>query len=185
MAIVTLAKRPFSGAGELARSVSENLGCRLVSREDIIKKTALYGMSGDRQDRARRRRLGMLNRMDLQWLHYIVFSRAALTKEIRQGSLVYLGGNGRGLLRDFPNVLNVNIVADMEYRIDTLIRRTEYVINRKKARALIDQIDEKERRWRKTLYQDGWNEPADFDLVIEPGLTTIPDACDVIRSTLD
>ena len=80
----------------------------------------------------------MLQRVDLGWVHYLVFARAALTKEIRQGSLIYLGGNRPALLKDFPNVLNVAVVADMDYRIDRLLRRTDYVINRKKARQIIE-----------------------------------------------
>ncbi|MCH7605511.1 MAG: cytidylate kinase family protein [Chloroflexi bacterium] len=185
MAIVTLSKETFSGASELAEQVSESLGYRLVSRDDIIEKTALYGMSTDRQQRARRRRLGILARMDLKWKHYLVFSRAALTKEIRQGGLVYLGGNGHALLNGFPNLLNVKVVSDMEYRIENLIKRTDYAIDRKMARRLIQKIDDKEARWRRTLHENGWHDSSGFDLVVQSGQVTIPEACDLIRDTLE
>ena len=185
MAIVTLSKRTFSGAGELAECLSRVLDYTLVSREDIIEKAARYGMSKDRVDRVRSRRLGFLHRMDLEWLHYLVYARAALTKEIRQGNLVYVGDNGRALLHDFPNVLSVNIAADMEYRIDNLVRRTDYIINRKKARRLIEKIDEKEARWQRTICVEGWSDDSEFDLVVQPELVSISDGCDLIRSTLE
>jgi len=105
MAIITLSQQAFNGAGELAQEISELLGYRLVSRDEIVEKTAQYGMSKDRQNRARSRHLGMLRRMDLGWRHYRIYSQAALTKEIRRGCLVYLGANGLALFRDFPNVL--------------------------------------------------------------------------------
>ncbi len=190
MAIITLSRKTFSGTRELAGHVAETLGYRLVSRDDIIEKTAQYGMSGDRQDRARRRRLGMLQRVDLGWVHYLVFTRAALTKEIRQGSLIYLGGNGPALFKDFPNVLNVAVVADMDYRIDRLLRRTDYVINRKKARRIIEDMDEKEARWRKALHvsysrEDGLDGLLEPGLVIEQGLVSPPEACELIRAMLE
>ena len=185
MAIITLSTGPFSGARNLAQSVSERLGYRLVSRDDIIEKAAQYGMPGDRLDRARSRRLGILQRMDLGWKHYLVYIRAALTKEIRKGSLIYLGGNGRALLRDFPNVLNVRVIADMEYRIDNLITRTDYIIDRRKAKRLIEKVDEKEAKWRRTLHDDNWYDPSGFDLLIKPGLVSTPEACDLIHATLD
>ena len=185
MAIVTVSKETFSGASELARQVSEKLGYSLVSRDDIIAKTAHYGVSTDRQQRARRRRLGILARMDLEWKHYLVFSRAALTKEIRQGGLVYLGGNGQALLNDFPNVLNVKVVSDMEYRIENLIKRTDYAIDRKLALRLIQKIDDKEARWRRTLHENGWRDSAEFDLVVQSGQLSIPDACNLIQDTLE
>ena len=82
MAIVTVSKWTFSGAGELARFTADRLGYRLVSRREIIEKTAQYGMSRESLDRALRRRTGMLHRMDREWRHYLVYARAALTKEI-------------------------------------------------------------------------------------------------------
>ena len=189
MAIITLSRGTFSGARKLAHGLADILGYKLVSREDLIEKTARYGLSPERLERAQRRRLGMLPRIDLEWFHYLVYSRAALTKEIRQGSLVYLGSNGGALLRDFPNVLNVKVVADMEDRIDNLIKRTEYAMDRKKARRVIEKVDERSARWHKTLHDDGWhgNRPNDeaFDLVIEQGTLSIPEVYELVQATLE
>ena len=88
MAIIAVARGTFSGAKELAQQIAETLSYRLVSRADIIEKTAQYGVTRERLDRARRRRLGILQRKQLDWIHYRAYTRAALTKEIRQGSLV-------------------------------------------------------------------------------------------------
>ena len=60
MAIIALARGTFSGAKELAQQVAETLNYRLVSREDIIEKTAQYGVTRERLDRARRRKLSIL-----------------------------------------------------------------------------------------------------------------------------
>ena len=185
MPIIAVARGTFSGAKALAQQIAETLSYRLVSREDIIEKIAQYGMTRERLDRAHRRKLGLLQRKQLDWVHYRAYARAALTKEIRQGSLVYLGSNGRVLLRDFPNVLNVMVVADMEHRIDNLIQRTEHVMNRGKARRLIEEIDERKARWQRHFYGEDGHECSDFDLVIQPGQMSIPDACEHILTTLD
>ena len=156
-----------------------------MSREDIIEKTAQYGVTTERLNRARRRRLGILQRKQLDWIHYRTNARAALTKEIRQGSLVYIGSNGRALLHDFPNVLNVLVVADMEYRIDNLIQRTEHGIDRRKARRLIEEIDERKARWQRHFHGDTGHEYSEFDVIIQPGQLSIPDACEHILTTLE
>ena len=184
MAIITLSRGGFSGARELAQRISAELGYGLVSREDIVEKTAEYGTSGDKRDRARRKRLGVLPRMDLEWIHYRVYARAALTKEIRQGNLVYLGDNGRALLHDFPNSLSVKVVAGTEYRIDNLVERAGYVISRKNARRLIQKIDEKDARWGRSVFDNGRDHPPKFDLVIDRALMSIADSCELIRATL-
>ena len=185
MAIITLSKKAFNGAGELAQHVSELLDYRLVSRDEIVEKTAHYGISKERRERARSRRLGMLHPMDPVWRHYQIYSRAALTKEIRKGSLVYLGANGMALFRDFPSVLNVQVRTDIEHRIDNLMKRAEYALNWKKAKRLIEKVDEREDRWRNTFYADHHNGHPEFDLVIELGEMGIPDACELIQDALE
>ena len=185
MAIITLSRESFSGARELAQRVAETFSYRLVSREEIIEKTAAYGMSKERLERARRRRLGLVRRMDLEWIHYMVYTRATLTKEIRQGSLVYLGSNGRALLREYPNVLNVEVLADMEIRIKNLIKRTDYVLDQKKARRLIEEMDVRKARWQRYFHDEIWADSSEYDLTIEPRLMSSSEACDLIRSILD
>lgn len=185
MAIVTLSQQAFNGAGELAQEISDQLGYRLVSRDDIVEKTAQYGMSKERQERARSRRLGMLQRMDLGWRHFRIFSQAALSKEVRSGCLVYLGANGLALFREFPNVLNVMVCTDIERRIDNLMKRAEYTMNRKKARTLIEKVDGREEIWRNTFHPRGQIRPSEFDLEIELGQIGVPDACELISAALD
>lgn len=185
MAIVTLSQEAFNGSGELAQQISNLLGYRLVERNEIVEKTAQYGLSKDRQDRARSRRLGLIRRMDLGWKHYLIYSQAAITKEIRKGCLVYLGANGLTLFRHFPNVLNVMVRTDMERRIDNLLKRAEYVLDRKKARHLIEKVDDRDAKWRNTLHISGQVRASEFDLDIELGQIGIPDACGLITAALE
>ena len=185
MAIVTLSRGTFGGAGELARSTADRLGYSLVSREEIIEKTVRYGMTEERRIRALVRRMGMLRRVDLGWIHYRVFARAALAEEIRNGSLVYLGSNGRALLRNFPNVLNVRVDADMDYRVNKLLKRTDNVMDRKRAKWLIEDMDERKARWQRNFRAGALSRPSEFDLIVEPGLMSISDACEQILAKLE
>jgi cytidylate kinase len=185
MAIITLARGTFSGARKVAENLSEGLGYKLVSREDIIERIVEYGISGDRLERGRCRHLGMLPRRDLEWIHYLAYTRAALSKEVRQGNLVYLGDDGRILLRNFPTMLSVHVTADMGHRIDAFMRRNDYAVGRKEAKRFIKKIDANRARWGRILYNDGLFDPSEFDLVIDPGLMSIPDACEVIRAAIE
>lgn len=185
MAIITLSKEAFSGARRLAEQASEKLDYRLVTREAVIEKIASYGVSTHRLNQARYRHLGMRPRMDLEWTHYLAFSRAALSKEIQQGNLVYLGDDGRALLNNFPNMLSVIVITGMESRIDAFMKRNDYAVGRKEAKRFIDKIDEKRSRWGRTLYKDGRNDTSEFDLVIDSGCMSIADACETIRTTIE
>lgn len=185
MAIITLARKPFSGARELAEKISKQLGYRLVSREDVIEKTAQYGLSADRIGDARRRNLGWFPRVDLEWMHYVVFVQAVLSKEIQDGNLVYLGNNGQHLLQKFPHLLKIGVFADRDFRIENLIKRNEYSINKKTAVEMIYKIDKARSSWGKTIFNDGRHDPSEFDLVINTEITSIAEACENIIATVE
>ena len=82
-------------------------------------------------------------------------------------------------------MLNVKVAADINYRVDKLMNRTDYVIDRKQAKRLIEEMDQKKARWQRTFHADGLADPSRFDLIIEPGLISISDACELIHNTLE
>lgn len=185
MAIITLSGRTFSGAKRLAQYISSELGYRMVSREDIIDQLEQYGMSDKRLDRARHRNVGRLFRVDREWKHYFVYARAALSREIQDGNLVYLGDSGRILLYDFPNVLGVRIIADMEYRIGTFMRRNDHALGLKEAKRLIKKSDEKRARWQRALQNGRHLDPPLFHNSIDLALTSFSEACEMIRAAVN
>ena len=189
MAIITISRGTYSGARELAEYLCQNLGYRSVSREDIIGKleeSGEYGISTERLDSARYRRLSLRQRKDPEWTHYIACFRAALAEEVKEGNVIYLGDNGHALLRDFPNALHVKVITDLESRVDNFMKRNDYVINRKEARKLIKKLDEQKARWVKTIYnKTGAHDPSEFDLVINLSNMSVSKAYELIRSTAE
>ena len=113
MAIITLSRGTYSGAKELAEYIAPNLGYKLLSRENIINDLAHYGWIEGKLDKVRHKEMGILQRMNLEWIHYVACLRAVLSKEAQCGALVYHGNNGHAALRGFPHILSVKVVADM------------------------------------------------------------------------
>ena len=185
MAIIAISRGTFSGAREIAEYISQALGYKLVTREDITATLTEYGVSEDRLHRARYKQLGIRAKLDLEWTHYLVCARAALSRQIHQGNLVYLGNDAGILLRDFPTVLRLYVIAHMENRIDVFMKRNNFPLNREEAKRFIKRVDAKRSRWGKILYNDGHFQPTDFDLVIDPGDMSIADAFDLVWTTMD
>ena len=185
MAIITLSREAFSGARELADLAARQLDYRVVTRDDIIRKLVDYGVPNDRLNRARRRQLGWLPRMAREWMQYVIFVRAALSQEIRNGNLIYLGYNGQQLLAGFPNTLHVGLIVGLSYRVGNLIKLNEYGIDPKTARRLITKIDKKRAIWGRTIYNDGHHRASDYDLVVDPEQDSISKICEILLATLD
>jgi hypothetical protein len=53
MAIITMSRGTYSGAKELAEYTAENLGYKLLSRENIIDELAQYGWVDEKLHRVR------------------------------------------------------------------------------------------------------------------------------------
>ena len=141
MAIVTIARDAFNGAKDLAFYLSEALGYKLVTRADIIAALPEYGISEERLHRALYKQLGIMAKLDLEWTHFLVCARAALSREIDQGNLVYLGNDGGVLLHGFPTVLRLYVIGDMDHRVDVFMKRNNYGFSQREAERFIKRVD--------------------------------------------
>lgn len=184
MAIITLSRGTYSGAKELAEYIAPNLGYKLLSRETILDKLAEYGWIDEKLNKVRHKHLGILQRMNLEWIHYLACLRAVLSKEAQDEALVYHGNNGHAALRGFPHILSIKVVADMKDRIKAVIARNEYAIDQKEAIRIIERIDERRRRWSEFFYQRDVNDVSSFDMVIDLSRKSIADAYEMIRSAV-
>jgi len=184
MAIITLSRGTYSGAKDLAEYISKNLGYKLLSRETVIDKLEKLGWIDGKLDKARHKKLGILQRMNLEWVHYQVCLRAVLCKEAQDEEIVYHGNNGHIALHGFPNILSVKVVADMKDRISAVLARNEYAIDQKEAIRIINRIDERRARWSRFLHQTEVDDISSFDMIIDLSRRSIPDAYEMIYSTV-
>ena len=184
MAIITLTRGTYSGAKDLGQYLADNLGYKLLSRETIIDKLAEYGWVEEKLDKVRQKQLGILQRMNLEWIHYVACLRAVLSREVLDEALVYHGNNGQAALQSFPHILSIKVIADMKYRIKAVMERNEYAIDQKEAMEIINRIDERRERWAKFLYQTDGNDASSFDMIIDLSRKSIPDAYEMIKATI-
>lgn len=184
MAIITLTRGTYSGAKELAEYTAKNLGYALLSREGLISELAQLGWEEEKLNKARYKNLGIMERMNLQWIHYLACLRAVLAEKAKGEGLVYHGNQGHIVLRDFPHVLSVKCIADLEYRIRAVMARNEYAIDRKEALRIINRIDQKRERWSKFLYGADPNDASTYDIVIDLSKKSIADAFELIHSQI-
>ncbi len=184
MAIITMSRGTYSGAKELAEYTAQNVGYKLLSRETIIDELARFGWVEGKLDRVRRKQLSILERMNLEWVHYLACLRAVLSKEAQNEAIVYHGNNGHAALRGFPHILSIKVVADMKYRIKAVVARNEYAIDQKEAIRIIERIDERRGRWSEFFHGTDPNDVSSFDLVIDLSRRSIEDAYEMIRAAV-
>lgn len=181
MPIITITRGSLSTSFRLKGKLSELLNCRAVSREEVIKHAQKYGI-----EETGLADIGVLetqpphfwDRHAAQRKHYLTIFKAALMDFVVDGNAIYHGHLGQFLLRDVPKILRVRADASVEFRVNLLMKesgRTEA-----EAREYINQIDSRRINWARFLYGVDFNNPANFDLILNMDKMSIETMADIV-----
>jgi cytidylate kinase len=182
VAIVTISRGAYSGIEALAERLCEELGYRLLSREELLVNTAKeFGASESQLESALKHKPGLLEGRGLTRLHYIHCVQAVIAKAAQGDNLVYHGEAGHLLLRGIPHHLRIMLVANVENRIGAVMERCN--LTRQKAIEYVKKLDEDRDKWGKWVHGVDTSDPATFDLVINLERVPVPSAIAIIAET--
>jgi len=178
MAIITISRGTFSGGQSLAECIAEKLGYRCISRQVLVRAAKEYHVPLDNLAEALAEGPRLLDRLTTEKAHYLAYVRAALCKEVKDDNVVYHGLAGHLLIRGFPHLIRVRVIADMEFRIKAAMERNR--MTRKESIDYINKVDERRVKWTKFLYHVDWHDPSLYDIVINLENLGISDACQIV-----
>jgi len=179
VAIITISRGTFSGGKALAECAAAALGFRCIARRMLVRAAEDYDVPLEALSKALSDTPGILESMSRERSHYLAYIRAELLEAVKDENIVYHGLAGHLLLKDIPHVLRVKVIADMEYRIQAAMERSN--LTRPDAEEFIRNIDAKRDKWIKFLYHVDRNNPQLYDLVINLEHVSMNTACDIIR----
>jgi cytidylate kinase len=162
----------------LAAALAKSLGYRSLDRDQLIQKAAAWGVSQDDLRAAIEKPPSFLGQSQHTKYIYLAFIQAALTEEVRTGSVIYHGLAGHLLLGSGPHVLRTRIIAPMEFRVGKVQDRLK--CNRKEAIAYIEKMDDDRRKWTQFLYGVDWRDASLYDLVLNLEQMSLEEACETI-----
>jgi cytidylate kinase len=179
MGIIAISRGSFSGGKIVAEQLAAQLGRALLSREQVLLQAAKeYGISETEL-------ADSLNQPPPFWqqvlgkrLAYVKCVTAVLLDHARQGHLIYHGNVGHLLLSGIRHVLRVRVIADMERRICAAMEQTK--LHREEAIAYIQRVDKERSKWAQTLYGVNWDDPAQYDLIVNLERISVASACEMI-----
>jgi cytidylate kinase len=180
MTVITISRGAFSGGKRLAECLSKRLGYRFIGRDVIIQAASEFGIPEGKLLEAIEQKQGIKERigMEVNKFHYLSFVQAALCEEAKDDNIVYHGNGGHILLKGISHVIKVKMNAGMEQRVMFAMERLKFT--REEAVAYINNMDEVRNKWAKILYGEDWDDPAQYDIIVDLKSMTIPDACEVI-----
>ena len=182
MAIITISRGTYAGVRSLTELLSERLGYRLYTREELLVDAAQrYGASQSQVESALENRPGFLEGRGLKKRHYIYCVQATMAQAAQSDDLVYHGQAGHLLLRGIPHHLRVRAAASMAFRVTTAMEVCN--LNREKATQYIKEADAARNRWIKWVHGVEADDIRTYDLVINLERVPIQTAAMIIAET--
>ncbi|MDK2955961.1 MAG: hypothetical protein PWQ57_1457 [Desulfovibrionales bacterium] len=178
MPIVTIARNPYSRAGEIARRVARQLGYECVGPQMVAQACMELSLQ-NKAEAGRAPRLLELFSQERE--RSAALYRAAFYECMKLGDLVYYGLAGHVFLAGAPSVLHVRVSAPAEDRIFEAMRREGW--SRREAQSRIQQGDEWRRAWTEQLRGKGFNESESCDIHVNLAHLSAEAAVEVIVSS--
>jgi len=165
MPIITISRGTCSGGAQLAEELRERLGWKVLSQEDVSSAAAkAYRMTEQELFRGLYLPANFYERFTHRKTRYLLATQATVTELLADGDGIYHGLAGQFLFADLCNAFKVRIVAPMEYRIETAIRR--FGLKRDEAKRHIKDADDYRSRWGRQIFHADITDADLYDLVI-------------------
>ncbi len=179
MAIITISRGSFSGGKSLAECTAAKLGYKCISREELVDAAVRrYRVPEQKLQDALTGKPGLLDRLINEKSHYLLCLRAALVRMVKDEKSIYHGHAGHLLLKGVPHLIRVRVIASMAFRTEAVMKSRH--LDSRSAVEYIEKVDAERNEWTRFLYHIDWNDPSQYDLVLNIDRLGISDACEVV-----
>jgi cytidylate kinase len=167
MPIITIYQGASGEGQELAESVGQALGYRCVAREVLVEASRRYNIPEAKLNEIVEKGPHWWERLLRDLRPYRIALQATLCELAHDGKLVYHGHLGYELLPGIGHVLEVLLIAPIEFRIEQVCGRQ----NRSDAaaRQYIEEIDKARSRRLMAMCGTDWRDPNRYDLILNIG----------------
>jgi len=178
VAIISICRGTKSGGKILAECLAEEFGYPLLGREVLQEAAAQLGVPAEDLAEKLEDRPHFFDRSTTLRKTYIAAVQASLAEAASGGNLVYHGLAGGFILKDVPGVLCARLIAPLDMRVAAL--RESHGMDEASAAAYIQEVDDARARWVKGMYGVDILDPTNYDMILNLGTFTIPEACKVV-----
>jgi len=182
VSVVLISRGTMSGGRALAACLSERLGLRAVSREDLVALVDAHGEVAKKVLESLNQATRAYEQFSRLRRSYLILMRSALLEFVRCGNVVYHGHAGHLLLPHLACCLRVRITTTKERRVDNAMKRLN--LSREEAREAVLREDEERVRWARFVYGCDIRDPHLYDAWFCQDRLSIPGICNMIAGAL-
>lgn len=166
MAVITISGELGSGSVDIAQHVAKTLGYEFVDKGTFDAIFRQYGLT--KFDDLYNSAPSFLDLLNADNLLLVSMANEILEAAAKRGNIVIFGRAGFAVLSDYADVLHVHIQAPIAERTQRVMVR-EGLTNQQAAEEQVREDDNVRRTYVQRFYNKQWDEPSNFDLVLDTG----------------
>lgn len=183
--ILTIERECGSAAHEVAEELAEIYGLELFDKERMIAKAKELGIYEEVEkffeERPMKSMYPVGENGEAPEFGKAIFERL---RDLTGGTgFVVIGRCGNYIFRNYPEVVSVFLHAEVKDRVSRTMMKQG--LDRWSAGKLIDEVDDKRRRFYKFYTGRVWDQASDYDLCINTSHTGIDGAVQLIQSYIE
>ena len=182
MAIITVSRGSYSFGKIISERVAEILGYKCISREILVETASKHHVEEKDLFKALHDSPSFFESKKNRE-KYLNMIKATLIEHALEDNLIYHGNAGHFLLPNISCLLKVRLVADLNERIELVMKLKN--INENEAKKEIENEDRQRTQWTKILYNQDLNSPFLYDIIIHIQKIDIDKACNIICNIIE
>lgn len=175
MAIITFSREMGSGGIPIAQQLAEEIGYELLDGDALKEAATDYDLTESALQQADEKPPAFIDTLDRQIELSVHRIQLFVLERALAGNVIIYGRGGQDLLPGIKSVLRVRVIAPFEERVERWAER-EW-IDPDLARSLVRKSDQQRAGFIKYYFDRDWENPLDYDLVINT--IRMPNECAV------
>ena len=191
MAVITISRYTGSGGQSIGQKVAERLGAEYLDHQIVQEVARRLGISQQAAEARDERADSFIDRLTrVMWLsnttlvpmdmgqvpvdfespaqQELAVTQQLLREAANQGNVVIFGHGAQFVLADRPDVLHVQCIASMTYRVQRMMRMRNW--KQPEAEKYIRQEDTRRANYLRQFYHADWRDPSPFHFVLNTSL---------------
>jgi len=196
--LITISRQFGAGGSAVAQRVATELGWSLVDNEFVEQVAQRAGLPPQEVAEREERVLSFLDRLSLTLassapelfppetgtaedkdeVKVTRMTERLVAELAEEGRAVLVGRAAPAVLGQTGDALHVKLVAPVEFRLEQVCQRTP--CDSEEAQERMERTDKNRARYHKKYYDRDWDDPANYDMVLNTGRLGFDGAVDVI-----
>ena len=182
MAIITISRQVASLGDEIAKSAAGKLGYDCIDKSKMIEVLSAQGFSADDVEKYDEKKPSIWHRFSERRKKILHLMQAAVYDFAARQDVVIVGRGSQVLLKGFPGILHVRVMAPDETRLQRLM--AQHGCTEKVADQIMLRSDKNSAEFISAYFNADWEDHNLYDLIINTRTMSLETGAKLIKDTV-